>query len=144
MLLSLEELGSGKARPNTVNLGGVDSDGECVEEEDDDLEMTKYDEGEVAVNEEDELAVRMFMKPNRETRTRTLGDIINEKMTEKKTEIQSQFSDGTELIKDINPDVSQMYTEVGVLLTRYRSGKVPKAFKMLPQELGAASLSHPA
>merc|ERR1711973_558531 len=101
--------------------------------EDDDLEMTKYDEGEVAVNEEDELAVRMFMKPNRETRTRTLGDIINEKMTEKKTEIQSQFSDGTELIKDINPDVSQMYTEVGVLLTRYRSGKVPKAFKMLPQ-----------
>merc|ERR1712177_47091 len=54
-------------------------------------------------------------------------------MTEKKTEIQSQFSDGTELIKDINPDVSQMYTEVGVLLTRYRSGKVPKAFKMLPQ-----------
>merc|ERR1711953_1630477 len=82
---------------------------------------------------EDELAVRMFMKPNRETRTRTLGDIINEKMSEKKTEIQSQFSDGTELIKDINPDVSQMYTEAGVLLTRYRSGKVPKAFKMLPQ-----------
>ena len=83
--------------------------------------MTKYDEGEVAVNEEDELAVRsschpkifmesekvstvllqvrMFMKPNRETRTRTLGEIINERMTEKKTEIQSQFSDGTELIK---------------------------------------------
>ena len=52
-----EELGSGKARPNTVNLGGGDSDGEGVEEEDDDLEMTKYDEGEVAVNEEDELAV---------------------------------------------------------------------------------------
>merc|ERR1711997_1293677 len=26
-----------------------------------------------------------------------------------------------------------MYTEVGVILTSYRSGKVPKAFKMLPQ-----------
>ena len=39
------------------------------------------------------------MKPNRETRTRTLGEIINERMTEKKTEIQTQFSDGTELIK---------------------------------------------
>ena len=52
-----EELGSGKARTNTVNLGGGDSDGEGVEEEEDDLEMTKYDEGEVAVNEEDELAV---------------------------------------------------------------------------------------
>merc|ERR1719318_1453689 len=124
-----EELGSGKARPNTVSLGGGDSDAEEANDDEDNLEMTKYDEGEVAVNEEDELAVRMFMKPNRETRTRTLGEIINEK----KTEIQSQFSDGTELIKDINPAVSEMYTEVGVLLTRYRSGKVPKAFKMLPQ-----------
>ena len=57
-----EELGSGKARPNTVNLGGGDSDGEGVEEEDDDLEMTKYDEGEVAVNEEDELAVGFRVK----------------------------------------------------------------------------------
>jgi len=129
-----EELGTGKARPNTVSLGNADSDGEeGIEDDEDQLEMTKYDEGEVAVNEEDELAVRMFMKPNRETRTRTLGEIINEKMTEKKTEIQSQFSDGTELMKDINPAVSEMYTEVGVLLTRYRSGKVPKAFKMLPQ-----------
>ena len=52
-----EEVGSGKARPNNVNLGGGDSDGEGVEEEDDDLEKTKYDEGEVVVNEEDELAV---------------------------------------------------------------------------------------
>ena len=102
--------------------------------------MTKYDEGEVAVNEEDELAVssccyskgkvvavflarswflvskfyvavllqvRMFMKPNRETRTRTLGEIINERMTEKKTEIQSQFSDGTEMIKVNTCDITQ-------------------------------------
>ena len=109
------------------SLGNADSDGEeGIEDDEDQLEMTKYDEGEVAVNEEDELAVgfwrifshisrifynllfsfnciicqvRMFMKPNRETRTRTLGEIINEKMTEKKTEIQSQFSDGTELMK---------------------------------------------
>ena len=26
-----------------------------------------------------------------------------------------------------------MYREVGALLTRYRAGKIPKAFKMLPQ-----------
>merc|ERR1719180_9166 len=104
-----EELGSGKARRNTVSLGDGDSDGEEGADDDgdeDNLEMTKYDEGEVAVNEEDELAVRMFMKPNRETRTRTLGEIINERMTEKKTEIQTQFSYGTELIKDINRAVS--------------------------------------
>ena len=49
----------------------------------------------------------MFMKPNRETRTRTLGEIINERMTEKKTEIQSQFSDGTEMIKVNTRDITQ-------------------------------------
>ena len=123
------------------SLGGGDSDAEeGVDDDDDNLEMTKYDEGEVAVNEEDELAVssccyskgkvvavflarswflvskfyvavllqvRMFMKPNRETRTRTLGEIINERMTEKKTEIQSQFSDGTEMIKVNTRDITQ-------------------------------------
>ena len=40
------------------SLGGGDSDAEeGVDDDDDNLEMTKYDEGEVAVNEEDELAV---------------------------------------------------------------------------------------
>lgn len=124
-----QELGAGKQKLNTVSLG--DSDAE--EEDEEDTDMTKYDEGEVTVDKEDELAVEMFMRPRRETRTRTLGDIINEKMTEKKTEIETQFSDGTELVKDINPAVAAMYTEVGLLLTRYRAGKVPKAFKMLPQ-----------
>merc|ERR1712226_110580 len=36
-------------------------------------------------------------------------------------------------MKDVDDAVKSMYEEVGVLLTRYRSGKVPKAFKMLPQ-----------
>ena len=55
----------------------------------------------------------MFMKPNREARTRTLGDIINEKMTEKKTEIQSQFSDGTELIK-VTKNILTVYFKTNV------------------------------
>jgi len=125
-----EELGGGKSKPNTISLGGEDSD---QEEEEDDLDLKKYDESEVQVNEDDELAVRMFMKPNRETRIRTLADIINEKITEKKTEIDTQFSDATDMVKDIKPAVAEMYKEVGALLTRYRAGKIPKAFKMLPQ-----------
>jgi len=125
-----EELGCGKSKPNTISLGGEDSD---QEEEEDDLDLKKYDESEVQVNEDDELAVRMFMKPNRETRIRTLADIINEKITEKKTEIDTQFSDATDMVKDIKPAVAEMYKEVGALLTRYRAGKIPKAFKMLPQ-----------
>ena len=60
-----EEPGSGKARPNTISLGGGNSDAEEPDDDEDNLEMTKYDEGEVAVNKEDELEVRMFMKPNK-------------------------------------------------------------------------------
>jgi len=71
------------------------------------------------------------MKPNPE-RTRTLADLINDKITEKKTEIDTQFSDATDIAKDLNPEVIEMYEEVGVLMSKYRSGKIPKALKMVP------------
>ena len=74
----------------------------------------------------------MFMKPSG-VKTRTLADIINEKITEKKTEIDTQFTDTSEVARDIDPKVAEMYTEVAKLLSRYRSGKIPKAFKVLPQ-----------
>ena len=35
-----------------------------------------------------------------------------------------------------------MYTEVGKLLSRYRAGKVPKAFKVLPQFRNWEQLLH--
>ena len=43
------------------------------------------------VNEDDEKAMAMFMSKNPPAR-RTLADIIQEKLTEKQTEIQSQMS----------------------------------------------------
>jgi len=124
-----EEFGVPAAtKSKAVSLGSPGSD----DESEDDLEIQKYDEKEVAVNEDDDLAIRMFMKPSG-VKTRTLADIINEKITEKKTEIDTQFTDTSEVAKDIDPKVCEMYTEVGKLLTRYRSGKIPKAFKVLPQ-----------
>jgi essential nuclear protein 1 len=44
------------------------------------------------VNEDDERALEMFMNHNPAPR-RTLADIIMEKITEKQTELQTQFSD---------------------------------------------------
>merc|ERR1719190_187179 len=79
------------------------------------------------------------MKPP--SKARTLADLINEKITEKRTEIDSQYTD-TEIARDIDPAVSQMYTEVGKLLSRYRAGKVPKAFKVLPQFRNWEQLLH--
>ena len=91
------------------------------------------------------------MNPNPAPR-RTLADIIMEKITEKQTEIQSQYTDvdskmiipniksiyflknvilGVKL-QDLDPRVKNMYLGVATVLHRYRSGKLPKAFKLVP------------
>jgi len=133
-----EEFGVPAAtKSKAVSLGSPGSD----DESEDDLEIQKYDEREVAVNEDDDLAIRMFMKPSG-VKTRTLADIINEKITEKKTEIDTQFTDTSEVARDIDPKVCEMYSEVGKLLSRYRSGKIPKAFKVLPQFRNWEQLLH--
>lgn len=33
----------------------------------------------------------------------------------------------------MDPTVVEMYREIGLVLSRYRSGKIPKAFKVLPK-----------
>ncbi|KJE88905.1 bystin [Capsaspora owczarzaki ATCC 30864] len=87
----------------------------------------------VEVDEADEQAMEAFMSRDAPAR-RTLGDIIREKMKEKETEIASRMSDVSHLPEqsEVNPKVVQVYTAVGQLLARYRSGKVPKAFKIIP------------
>merc|ERR1712059_6767 len=139
------ELGVGgqtKQPIKSVSLGGGGDDSEKDEDSDDeDLVAAKYDEGEVKVNEDDDMAIRMGMKPSG-VKTKTLADLINEKINEKKTEIDTQFTDNTELANDVNPAVAEMYEEVGKLLSRYRAGKIPKAFKMLPQFRNWEQLLH--
>lgn len=67
-------------------------------------------------------------------KTRTLADIIMEKIAERKTEIQTQFSDnGSLALDEIDPRVKEMYEGVRDVMKRYRSGKVPKAFKIIPK-----------
>uniref|UniRef100_A0A182QQI9 Bystin n=1 Tax=Anopheles farauti TaxID=69004 RepID=A0A182QQI9_9DIPT len=90
-----------------------------------------YDD--IKISEEDERAIEMFQNKDG-TKTRTLADIILEKMTEKQTEIQTQFSDNASLKMDqIDPSIREMYKGVRDVLKRYRNGKVPKAFKLIPK-----------
>jgi len=119
---------SAKSKTVSLSAPGVESD----DDEEDDLDIQKYDEEEVVVNDEDDLAITKFM--NRSSQRRTLADIIQDKITEKKTEIDTQFSDaGSQQMKDLNPKVVEMYEDVGKVLQKYRSGKIPKAFKVIAQ-----------
>ncbi|XP_076162678.1 bystin [Ptiloglossa arizonensis] len=86
----------------------------------------------IEINEEDERAIQMFMSKDAAP-TKTLADIILEKLTEKKIEIETQFSDaGSMQIQELDPRVKSMYEGVRDVLTKYRSGKLPKAFKIVP------------
>lgn len=101
-------------------------------EPEDTLEPDTFYEN-IEVNEEDELAIEQFMNKHPAPR-RTLADIIMEKITEKQTELDTLYSDvGSVQIQDIDPKVKQMYEGVKEILQKYRSGKLPKAFKIIPK-----------
>uniref|UniRef100_U5EVH8 Putative cell adhesion complex protein bystin n=1 Tax=Corethrella appendiculata TaxID=1370023 RepID=U5EVH8_9DIPT len=87
----------------------------------------------IKLDAEDESAIEMF-KNKDGVKTKTLAEMIMDKITEKQTEIQTQFSDtGSLKMEEVDPRVREMYEGVRDVLKRYRSGKVPKAFKVIPK-----------
>ena len=106
------------------------------------------------MNEEEEAALSQFMPKQNQMNTQTLGDIIAEKIREKEqAERDADFEmggdgkssnnnnnnnnnntngAGIQYSRRTSDKVIEVYTRVGNLLTRYRAGKVPKAFKIIP------------
>lgn len=111
-----------------LHLGGINEDDENVDvcENDflDDLE----------IGEEDAKAFERFQNPDGGKRTLKLAQIIMDKIQEKQADIQSKLTDeGSLKIEDLDPRVKEMYEGVRDVMKRYRSGKVPKAFKIIPK-----------
>ncbi|KAF6211085.1 hypothetical protein GE061_014198 [Apolygus lucorum] len=129
----VSELPSGSGQTSKFTLdarSGSDQDSES-EEEVDHKDNQFYED--VEIDEEDEAALEKFMNKNPAPRL-TLADIIKDKITEKQTEIHTQFSDnGSVTVNDIDPRVAAMYQGVKDVLSKYRSGKIPKAFKIVPR-----------
>lgn len=126
----LSENATPKQTPS-INLSTNDSDSDSDSEEQNTLEAASFYEN-IEINEEDEKALELFMNKNAKPQ-RTLADIIMESITEKKTELETHFSDaGTLQMQEIDPRVKQMYEGVRDVLRKYRSGKLPKAFKIIP------------
>ncbi|KAL0136535.1 Bystin-domain-containing protein [Mucor lusitanicus] len=95
---------------------GFDIDEEEVEEID---QYADYEELEIDAADAD--------------RKKTLADLIMEKINEKNAaEGREAIEDEDELSPTVNPKVVEVYTKVGQLLSRYKSGKLPKAFKIIP------------
>lgn len=112
-----------------------DSDSDTDEQlEDCENKRDFYSDEEVKINEEDQRAFDLFMAQDANSR-KTVADVIMEKLTEKKTELQTQMSDDSRTVAgdfQLDERVVRMYTQIKNVLQKYRSGKLPKAFKILP------------
>lgn len=124
---------------------------EDVEQDDDGEEYVQLDgtndvgfvSGTAGLDAEEEAVVARFLNAGR-AETRTLADIILEKMRENK----EGGGGGGDMMRDddaaaganydgpeaatLPPKVTEVYTAVGVMLAHYKAGKLPKALKMLP------------
>lgn len=86
-----------------------------------------------ALTAEDEALINSMMQPSAERRT--LADMILEKIEQKQAQDAAAANgeqEGEEGNMDLPPKVVHVYTEIGVILSRYTSGKLPKAFKVIP------------
>merc|ERR1712141_178782 len=134
--------GSSEVSKKLPKLGdNMDSDEEDdVEDEIGASEADDYDKSfsndikkDYNINKKDEQAFERFMNKSTGPR-RTLAEILQEKITEKRTEVDTMYSDVDSLQqRDLDPRVVEMYQSVGKILSKYRSGKVPKAFKVIAQ-----------
>ncbi|KAI9183051.1 snoRNA-binding rRNA-processing protein [Blastocladiella emersonii ATCC 22665] len=78
--------------------------------------------------------------PQQPATRQTLADIISEKIAEYEADAAARAAraaeageeGGNDLADFLNPKVVQVYSKVGKLLSRYKSGKLPKAFKLIP------------
>lgn len=115
------------------NTQGDDDDSDDSEMDDNDDAITNQDHDgyveEVHVSAADEETMESFMEGNFSDR-RNLGDIILEKIREKEAAERGETTSSA--APELNPKVIEVYNGVGRLLKRYTSGKLPKAFKVIP------------
>lgn len=118
-----------------ITFQGVD--GNLYYDEDADYPAGEEEE---EVNMHEEETAMQFLSANRQ-QSLSLADIIMERLREKEAKQNEDLEGGaSEGMSSSNgaipPKVAEVYTAVGSLLQHYRSGKIPKALKMLPHLKG--------
>ncbi|KAF1334721.1 Bystin, partial [Globisporangium splendens] len=96
-------------------------------------ELVRINDGyveDIEIDEDDEEALANFMigAPER----RNLADIIMDKIFEKEARERGDMEDVEAPESRFDPKIVEVYTGVGKILQRYTSGKLPKAFKVIP------------
>ena len=115
-----------------------DGDGE----EDESTLWAEYNREIAGVSADDEAALAAFMNPGGASASRSLADVIMNKIREHQAgsglptlpEAGEEDRDPARmpLPAHLDPRVVEVYRGVGALLSRYTAGKIPKAFKVVP------------
>lgn len=131
--LQQRELTENEVSAPTKRLSNENTQKQSLDSEDEDSDSASESESEVyepvVVDEEEDKLFNKFLNPTSQP-TRTLADIIMEKIKEKETEIGTNV--GAEGSQGFDARVEKLFKSVGEVLTKYRSGKLPKAFKAIP------------
>jgi len=124
------------SRPRQIDMDS-DSDDQFgeIDNDQEDYGSDGFDE-EIEVDEGDQAILDSF----RSNPSRNLADLILQKLEEQEDKEQQldakgkarQTSPPPEHPDSLNPKIVEVYTKVGQLLSRYKSGPLPKAFKILP------------
>jgi essential nuclear protein 1 len=116
-----------------------DSDDDDRDDDNDGDDGSMYIAEAVTVHEDDEKAFEMFMSSNAETKS-VVAESLKEKLTCKQTEIGSRMSDGAsaritglQRLGEKGEKMMVMLSQVRDILPKYRSGALPKVFKVLPK-----------
>ena len=121
-----------------ASIAGIDEDEDDVHEFNDpeyeQLDISPEDQALLEKHDEEEeqaLADEDAGRP----RTKTLADLILAKIeaSEGSAAMRDSGEDESRMMPPgINPKIVEVYTKVGELLSRYKSGPLPKAFKIVP------------
>merc|ERR1719191_82545 len=118
---------------DTGSIASIGSDDEVEEMSDVEVDEEGYIINE-SMSAEDERALEMFLPKASENapKAKTLADVILEKIQEKETQQQTQQAEEERnAVSGLSPKVTETYVEIGVYLSRYKAGKIPKAFKVI-------------
>jgi len=91
-------------------------------------------DGALGLSAEDEAIVASMNAGGATEERKTLADLIMEKIAQKEREDQGIMDDDDdeEGLPPLPDKVVEVYTDIGKILSRYTSGKLPKAFKVIP------------
>lgn len=89
-------------------------------------------EEELKLAKEDQNILEHFMNKDAAPQ-RKLADLFRDRITEKQTEIRTQVDASSVQTVNLSPEVQEMCVQVGTVLAKYRSGPLPKMFKVIPK-----------